>query len=124
MNNNIQLMNNNRLYVSVYLNANFAISLLSRRRQSDCSEASDSQGPQITSFCTSFILLPHLPTRWLKALSVMVNSKFHFFRTPRFFCIFKENSEINKLPIQQFSQKQHIFGERDDSLLLIDFIER
>ena len=40
-----------------------------------------------------------------------------FFQTPTFFCIFRELHCIN-LPIQQLSWKQHIFGKRDNSLLL------
>ena len=44
--------------------------------------------------------------------------KFTFSEPFRFFCIFNENFTAIKLPVQQFSWKQHIFGNRDNSLLV------
>ena len=41
-----------------------------------------------------------------------------FFQTPRFFFYIQRELHCNNLPIQQLSWKQHIFGKRDNSLLL------
>ena len=54
-----------------------------------------------------------------KALSVILNSKVHFFsEPPRFVLHIQRELHCNKLPMQQFSWKQHIFGIWDNSLLL------
>ena len=61
----------------------------------------------------------------LKGLSVIVNSKLHFFPNPQIFWHIQRELQYNNLPIQQFSRKQHIFGKRDNSLLLgINFRRR
>ena len=64
----------------------------------------------------------------LKAPSVIVNSKLHFFPNPQkslHLCIIRENFTVINYVIQQFSRKQHIFATRDNSLLLgIDFRRR
>ena len=52
-----------------------------------------------------------------KGLSVIVDSKLHFFGNPRFFCIFRENfTAITYL--QNNSLGNSILLERDNSLLL------
>ena len=54
----------------------------------------------------------------LKGLSVIVNSKFHFFPNPQIFLHIQRERHCNNLPIQQIPRNQHIFGKRDNSLLL------
>ena len=61
----------------------------------------------------------------LKALTVILNSKLHFFPNPKIFLYIQIELHCYKLPIQQFSRKQHIFGKRGNSLLLgINFRRR
>ena len=54
----------------------------------------------------------------LKGLSVIVHSKLYFFLNPQIFFAYSERTPCNNLPMQQLSRKQHIFGKRDNSLLL------
>ena len=61
---------------------------------------------------------------YLKWLSVIVNSKLHFFPNPQIFFFFffflhiQRELHCKNLPIPQLSRKQHIFGKKDNSLLL------
>ena len=55
---------------------------------------------------------------FLKGISVIVNPKLHFFPNPQIFVHIQRELHCNSLPIQQLSRKQHIFGKRDNSLLL------
>ena len=58
----------------------------------------------------------------LKALSVIRNPNFTFFRT---FLYFQRELHCNRLPIQQCSWKHRVLGKRDHSLLLgINFRRR
>ena len=54
----------------------------------------------------------------LKGLSVIVHSKLHFFYKPQIFLHIHRELHSNNLPMQQLSQKQHIFGKQNKSLLL------
>ena len=56
--------------------------------------------------------LKHVPL--LKTLSVILYSKLYFFPNPHIFLHIQREFHYNKLPVQQFSQKQHIFGKRDN----------
>ena len=66
-------------------------------------------------------------TKWIHkgTISGPQFQKFTFFGAPDFFFflgIFRENFTVhNKLPIQQFSWKQPIFGNRDNSSLMGQF---
>ena len=55
----------------------------------------------------------------VKGLSVIVNSKLCFFpQTPQIFLHIQRELHCNCLSIQQLSWRQHIFGKRDNFLLL------
>ena len=47
---------------------------------------------------------------WLKGYKWSSILNFTFFQTPRFFLNIQKELHCNKLPIQQLSRKQHIFG--------------
>ena len=49
---------------------------------------------------------------------MILNSKLYFFSEPPDFLHIQRELDSNKLPIQQFSWKQRIFGNIDNSLLL------
>ena len=78
-----------------------------------------------TQFCT--LQLPMLLCMEnLKALSVILNSKGSLFsEPPDCFAYSLIQRELDKLPIQQFSWKQHIFENGDNSLLFgMNFCKR
>ena len=53
----------------------------------------------------------------LKGVPVITHSKLHFFPNHQILHIQRE-LHCNNLPLQQLSRKQHIFGKRDNFLLL------
>ena len=54
----------------------------------------------------------------LKALSVILKSELHFFPNPQIFLHIKEEIHYNKLHVEQFPRKQHIFGKTDNFFIV------
>ena len=55
---------------------------------------------------------------YLKALSVILNSKLNFIPNPQIFLHIQEEIHYNKIQVEQFPRKQHIFGKADNFLLM------
>ena len=54
----------------------------------------------------------------LKALSVILNSKLYFFPNPQIFLHIQGEIHYNKLQVEQFPRKQHIFGKTDNFFIV------
>ena len=50
--------------------------------------------------------------------SVILNPKLHYFPNPQILLHIQEEIHYNKLHVEQFPRKQHIFGKTDNFLLL------
>ena len=76
-----------------------------------------SLGRQFTPLTTPTLSGYHV-VAVLKALSVILNSKLHFFLSPQIFLHIQRELHCNELPMQQFSRKHPIFWKRSQFFLV------
>ena len=82
-----------------------------------------SLAPIITTYTAFAIICTplHLKIQITITDGITVTFWFHFLPNPQifFFFSYSERTPLYYLPMQQLSRKQHILGEKDDSLLLL-----